>query len=93
MIPGDVYRSHGIYLTAEKNPENLSFQIVDEGCAISHRLKWVPLPPNDVGRMTQLVRKGDERNKEKDGVPRSDCIQGTIFFFYNNRWTYTDHCI
>ena len=29
----------------------------DEGCATSHRLKWSPLPPNDVCRILQHVRE------------------------------------
>ena len=45
MIPGTVHRSPDIYLTA----------------AISHRLNWDPLPPNEVGRIAQCVRKGGGR--------------------------------
>ena len=50
MIPGAVHRSSGIYLIAV---ENLRLETVDEGCATSHRLKWGPLLPNEVGRIAQ----------------------------------------
>ena len=33
----------------------------DEGCAINHRLKSGPLPPNDVGKIAQHVR-GERRD-------------------------------
>ena len=36
-----------------------------EGCATSHFLERSTLPPNDVGRITQNVRKG-EREREKE---------------------------
>ena len=52
MISGDVHRSPGIYLTTEENPET-----VLEGCATSQDLKWGPLPPNEVPRIAQHVRK------------------------------------
>ena len=35
----------------------------DEDRATCHRLKWVPLPPNDVGRIAQYVRKEKEGGK------------------------------
>ena len=44
------------------------------GCATSHCLKWGPFHPNVVGRIAQLVRKGEGRNKGKDG-------QTNILFF------------
>ena len=60
MIPGAVHRS-GIYLTGEENPGTYQLETVDEGCAISHRLKWGPFPPNEVSRIAQHVRKGGRR--------------------------------
>ena len=33
----------------------------DENCATSHRLKWGPLSPNEVGRVAQHVWKGEGR--------------------------------
>ena len=57
MIPKAVHRSPGIYLTAEENTAKP--QLEDR-----HRLKWGPLPPNEVGRIAQPVRKGKEG---KDG--------------------------
>ena len=35
--------------------------------ASSHRLKWGPSPPNEVGRISQHVRKGEGRKKGWDG--------------------------
>ena len=32
-----------------------------KGLWTSHRLKWGPLPPNEVGRIAQQVRKGEGR--------------------------------
>ena len=55
--------SLGIYLTAEENSGKP--QLGDLGCATSHRLKWGSLPPNEVGRIAQHVRKGEGR---KNGV-------------------------
>ena len=46
MIPRAVHRSPGNYLTAE---EYLSYETIDEGCVTSHRFKWNPLSPNEVG--------------------------------------------
>ena len=63
MIPGAVFRSPGIYFTAEENPRNLRYETIEEGCVISHcRLKWVPIPPNEVGRIAQHVRNKEGRN-------------------------------
>ena len=62
MILGAVHRSPGICLTAEENPRKA--QVGDHlirGCATSHRLKWGPFPPNEVGRIAQHVRKGEGR--------------------------------
>ena len=33
------------------------------GCATSHRLKWGPFPPNDVGGIPQHIKKGEKRTK------------------------------
>ena len=44
-------------LKPRKTPENLS-----------HRLKWDPFPPNEVGRISQHVRKGEEREKRMGRV-------------------------
>ena len=43
-------------------------ETVNEGCVISHRLKWDPLPLNEVGRIAQNFRKGKGRNEGKDGL-------------------------
>ena len=37
----------------------------DEGSVTSHCLKWSPLHQNEVGVITQYVRKGQERNEGK----------------------------
>ena len=65
MILGTVHRSPGIYLIAEQNLENLSYETIDEGCATSHRLQLDPLPPNEVGRIAQHVREGEQKKKRK----------------------------
>jgi hypothetical protein len=46
--------------------EILSYDSVDEGCATSHRLKWVPLPPNEVGRITK--QSGGEKEGKDEGL-------------------------
>ena len=54
----------------KKTPENLLYETVDEGCATSHRHNWVPLTPNDAGRITQHDREGEginEGNNEENG--------------------------
>ena len=38
------------------------------GCATSHRLKWCPFPPNEVGRIAQHVRRGEGGIQERTGV-------------------------
>jgi hypothetical protein len=48
-----------------KSPENLSRRPSDESCATSLRLKWGHLPPNEVGRIAQHIRKGEERKERK----------------------------
>ena len=40
----------------------------DEGSVARHRLQWDPLPPNEVGRITQHIREGEGRKEEsRDG--------------------------
>ena len=63
MIPGAVHRSSGIYRTAE---ENFNQKTVDKGCVTSHRLKWGPLPLNEVGRIAQHARKRKRRKEGND---------------------------
>jgi hypothetical protein len=55
--------------------------MVDEGCATSCRLKWDPIPPNEVGRITQHVRKGERRISEerrKEGMGYIDLLTKII---------------
>ena len=79
MIPGTVHRSHGIYLTAEGNSGKPLLEDHHEGCATSHRLKWGPLPPNDVSRTTQHVSKREGRKKLNDRVGGfSTCCHGAM---------------
>ena len=56
MILGAVHRSPGICLTAEENPRKPQLVAVRPV-----RLKWGPVPPNEVGRIAQHVRKGEEK--------------------------------
>ena len=63
IIPWAVHISPGIYLTTEENPGEPSREPSDEGCATSYRLKWGPLPPNDVCRIAQHVSEGEGRKK------------------------------
>ena len=58
MTPGDVHRHSGIFLTTEENPNKPRLGDV------SHRLKWDPIHPNEVGRIAHNIRKGKEGNKE-----------------------------
>ena len=52
MILGAVCRSPGICLTAEENPRKP--QLGDR-----HRLKWGPLPSNEVSRITVREKEGN----------------------------------
>ena len=54
---GVLHRSPGIYLTSEQNPGKPYLGV----CAISHCLKWGPLPLNKLGRIVQHV-------VEKEGI-------------------------
>ena len=68
MTPRAVHRSPGIYFTAEENPGKPQLgETVDEGSANSHILKWGPLPPNEVGRITQHIRNGRGRKEGRCG--------------------------
>ena len=50
-------------LQLRKTPENL--RLSDEDRVTSHRIRWDPLPPNDVGVITERVRdRGKERRKD-----------------------------
>ena len=40
----------------------------DEGCATRYRLKWGPLPANEVDSIAQHVRRGDGWKEERNGV-------------------------
>ena len=53
------YQTEGSRLHAQALSELLWSVLVDKGCAISHRLKWGPLPPNEVGSIAQHVRNGE----------------------------------
>ena len=65
-------------LTAKENPSK-------ETSMTSHRLKWSPLPPNEVGRIAQYVRKGEERKEGKD----EDCHCILVHSFGHLRITYS----
>ena len=60
MMPGAVHEllAFTVWLrkTSAKRPS-------DEGCANSHRLKWSPLPPNDVGSISERAREGEGRKR------------------------------
>ena len=51
-IPRAMYRSPGIYLTAE----NLGKETDHDGCA-THQLKYGPLPTNEFGGRAKHVKK------------------------------------
>ena len=57
MVPRVLLKSPGIYLTAEEDPgkPQLEHRLMKAVRAV----KWGPLPPNDVGRITQHARRGD----------------------------------
>ena len=58
---GAVHKSPGMYLMLSKNQKISARRSSDEGCGISHRLKWDHLSPNDVVRIAQYVREEEER--------------------------------
>ena len=53
-------------LQLRKSPENLSWEIVDEGSEISHHLKWGSFLPNGGGRIAQHIREEEGRKEGKD---------------------------
>ena len=55
-------------LWLRKTPETSARRPSDEDCAISHRLKWNPLPPNDVCRIAQHIRKGEDKKERVRGL-------------------------
>ena len=57
------------------------------GCATSHRVKWGPFSPNEVGRLTQHIRKGEEKIEGKD---RRGHIGSVLYnyFVYNHGYQY-----
>ena len=68
MISGVFQRSPGIYLTAEEKSRKPQLgDTVDQSSGTSRRLQRGPLPPNEVGRITQHVRKGEGRNEGRKG--------------------------
>ena len=74
MVSEVVQRFSDIYLTAENccGKPQLGDHF-DQGCATSHRPKWDPLPPNDVGRTAQDVRKDERKEKTKR------CVYPSLF--------------
>ena len=62
-----MYRSPGTYLKAEENSGRSQLED-SRRLSDSHRLKWCPMPPNEVGRIAQQVRKEGEKNEGKYGV-------------------------
>ena len=64
IIPGAVHRSLAFDLQLRKRLENLTYVTFD---ATSYRLKWGPLPPNEIGRIAQHVRRKKERTKKGIG--------------------------
>ena len=42
-------------------------RLSDEGCATSLRLKWGPLPSNEIFRIAEHVGKGKGKKKERAG--------------------------
>ena len=56
-----VHRSPGICLKTEETPGKPQLGV----CLMtSYCLKWGPSPPNEVGRIAQLVRKGEGWKKD-----------------------------
>ena len=56
-------------LTAEENPGTSARRPSNEGFATIHRLKWGPLPPNRVSKITRHVSKEEGRKKGKLILP------------------------
>ena len=53
--------SPDICVASEITPEKPQL----EDCATSDRLKWGLVPPNEVGRIAQHVRKGEQKRRRK----------------------------
>jgi hypothetical protein len=49
----------GFVLQLRNPPKNLNGETFDDSCVTSHRLKWDPLPTNEIDRITQDVVKGE----------------------------------
>ena len=62
IIPGAIQRSQDIFVTAEENSGKP--QLGDRRWRLC--LKWGALPPNEVGRIVQHVRKGEGKEDWKD---------------------------
>ena len=65
MIPGAVHRSPGICLKLRKFLEPVVRRPSDERWSSS---QIGTLPPNEISRITQHVRKGEGRKEGKDGL-------------------------
>ena len=50
-----------------KTSETSARRTLNEGCAISHHLKWGPSPANDVGGIAQHIREVEGTKEGKDG--------------------------
>ena len=58
MIQGTVHRSPGIYLTSLEIPGKPQLGERQMKGLLRPVIKWGPLPPNEVSRIAQHVRKG-----------------------------------
>ena len=69
MTQEAVHRSPGICLAAEENPgkPQLGDGLMKGLCDQSSR-QMGPVPQNEVDRIAQHARKGEERKEGKDGV-------------------------
>ena len=69
MILGAVHRSPGIFLTAEENPRKpqLGDRLMKGLCDQSSP-QMGSLSSNEVGRISQHIKKGEEMKEGKDGV-------------------------
>ena len=65
VILGAVHKFPDIYLTTEENPRKL--QLGNEDCVNGPHIKWGPLPPNDVCRITQRGENGGIRKVGRSG--------------------------
>ena len=68
MIPGPVHRSPDMYLKAEENPEKPQLRDhLMKGLCDQSSPQMGSLPPNEVSRIAQHVRKGEGRKEIKGG--------------------------